>query len=671
MSHLSKIARCLSWHTPRAHRCFACAASQHASRHAVPLIMRSSPARQGATVREPCMARLASTTVGGKATMKSPKVKSSMRTHMCGDVDVTQLGEEATVCGWVKSIRRAQSGLYFVDIKDITGVVQVKVDGSEDLIATAEQLKTEDVVQVTGTVASVPGKDKQRIELATSALNVLNKTLARPFDASNSVPAEMLRLEHRPFDLRRETMQRNILARAKAATAARSVLNEQGFHDIETPTLFKRTPGGASEFLVPTKHRGQFYALVQSPQQYKQMLMVAGFDRYYQFARCYRDEGGRMDRQPEFTQIDIEMSFIEQQDIKDITERIVRAVWQNAINVTLPETFPTMTFADAMHNYGVDKPDTRYEMTLKYADETLSTAIIANVPFWTQVNGAVIGFSAPSTADLFSRKVSDKIVEHGKGIDGPTLVVCRVGADGTLQSSISKWLSDDVQAALIQAMNAKQGDTFFITADTKKNAQAFMGKMRGHVASVLAENNMLFDTPQQEKAFNFLWVVDFPMFEPHELTEGRWQACHHPFTAPHPDDDHLLQTDPTQARAQHFDLVLNGVEIAGGSVRVHDPETQRYILQDILHEDITVFEQVLRSLSSGAPPHGGIAFGFDRLIMLMLSNHEESPASLRDVIAFPKSFSGKEVMSGAPGAVSPQDLAEYHIQVMDDKGNKA
>lgn len=431
--------------------------------------------------------------------------------------------------------------------------------------------------------------------------------------------------------------------------------NQHGFVDVETPTLFKRTPGGAKEFLVPTQEPGKFYSLPQSPQQFKQLLMVGGVDRYFQVARCYRDEGSRPDRQPEFTQVDIEMSFVDQLGIQRLIEGLLRYSWPEEKG-TLPDPFPIMTYAEAMSSYGVDKPDTRFQM--KITDVTaqmrpLSLGFVQEALSKSQ--GCVKAIRVPEGAIHLKEKALDSILQTIRDQYKQDVMAVIVRSDGSWKSPLGKKLTEELQKALAVATGAKAEDLLLLAAGPHDTACTALGKLRLDLASQLEECGVPLRDPN---TFHVFWVVDFPLFLPKEENPEELESAHHPFTAPHPDDMELLCSDPAKVRGQHYDLVLNGNEIGGGSIRIHNSELQLRVLEDILKEDVNLLSHLLQALESGAPPHGGIALGLDRLISVLVGAQ-----SIRDVIAFPKSFRGHDLMSNAPDYVSAEDLQLYHIQV--------
>jgi aspartyl-tRNA synthetase len=585
------------------------------------------------------------------------------RTDYCGLVDRRYLGQSVTLTGWVHR-RRDHGGVIFVDLRDREGLVQVVADPDRAAtFAVAESLRHEFCVRVTGVVRPRPEGTTNaalvsgEIEVLAHEIEVLNAAATPPFSIDDDNLSETVRLTHRVLDLRRPAMQRNLRLRYKAAMATRRYLDAHGFIDIETPILYKSTPEGAREFLVPSRiHHGQFYALPQSPQLFKQMLMVAGFDRYYQIVKCFRDEDLRADRQPEFTQIDIEMSFMDELEIRALMEGLVRTLWKDALGVDLPDPLPVMTYADAIRDYGSDKPDLRVPLKL-----TELTDIMKTVDFKV----------FRSAADLAQGRVAALRVPGGgklsrKEIDDYTAFVAIYGARGLayikvndaaapdetgLQSPIVKFLSRDVLAEILRRTGAANGDLVFFGADRDKVVNDALGALRAKVGH---EHGFA------EAGWRPLWVVDFPMFEYDDERKG-WVARHHPFTAPKDGHGDRLDSDPAHALAKAYDVVMNGWEIGGGSVRIHRPEMQAKVFAALgigADDQRRKFGFLLDALQYGAPPHGGIAFGLDRIVTLMCGAE-----SIRDVIAFPKTQRGQDLLIDTPTAVTEQQLRDLHIRV--------
>jgi aspartyl-tRNA synthetase len=560
-------------------------------------------------------------------------------------------------------------------------------------------LRPESVIQATGVVRLRP-ENMRNAKLATGDVEVLVENLESLNTCAANLPlqvatgselsSEETRLRHRYLDLRRAQLQQNLVLRSEVALATRNFLCGEGFIEIETPTLFKSTPEGAREFLVPTRTRGQFYALTQSPQQYKQLLMVGGLDRYFQLARCYRDEGGRADRQPEFTQIDIEMSFVKQDDLMGLVERMVKKIWTAAGKPLGDTAFPRMAFTEAMHRFGVDKPDTRFGLELQDVHDVVQQS--AFPPFQqalaTGKTGTVRAINAKClAANGFSRKDLDELEKTAKRLGTTPVFVVKVDADRQWKASLAKKLSTAEMEALNERLDAEEGDVLLFSAGAYDAVTSVLGRLRIHCAQLLLAKGFL----QKELApdnFNHLWVVNFPMFERNEDAEDdetvQLSATHHPFTAPTDESavvlDELLRgatdkgsllQDPAavgqllQLRAQHYDLVCNGWELGGGSIRIHEASLQQAVFEEVLTlppAQRQSFEHLLQALSHGAPPHGGIALGLDRLVAILCG-----APSLRDVIAFPKSSTGNELMTSAPGPVATQQLDEYHIQLLERK----
>ncbi len=589
-----------------------------------------------------------------------------MRTTYCGLVSEALMGQTVTLMGWAHR-RRDHGGVIFIDMRDREGLVQVVFDPDRaDSFKIAEDVRNEFCLKVTGVVRARPagtenaGLTSGKIEILAHSLEVLNASVTPPFQIDDENLSETTRLTHRVLDLRRPYMQKNLMLRYRVAMEARKFLDENGFVDIETPMLTKSTPEGARDYLVPSRvHDGAFFALPQSPQLFKQLLMVAGFDRYYQITKCFRDEDLRADRQPEFTQIDIETSFLTEQEIRDMFEGMIRHVFMKALNVDLG-AYPVMKYADAMHLYGSDKPDLRVKLQF-----TELTDVMADVDFKvfstpaTTKGGRVVALCVPGGGAM-SRGEIDAYTEFVKIYGAKGLAWIKVnevakGRDG-LQSPIVKNLHDAAIAKILERTGAKDGDLIFFGADKEKVVNDAIGALRlkvGH--SDFGKKAGLF-----EDRWAPLWVVDFPMFEYDDESE-RWNAVHHPFTAPKDGHEDLMDTDPGKCIAKAYDMVLNGWELGGGSIRIHRADVQSKVFSalNISKEDAQVkFGFLLDALQYGAPPHGGLAFGLDRLVTLMTKAE-----SIRDVIAFPKTQRAQCLLTGAPSLVDEKQLRELHIRL--------
>ncbi len=583
---------------------------------------------------------------------------SKMRSHYCGELSKNEVNQSVTLSGWVHR-RRDLGGLIFLQVRDRSGLIQVVVDPDfNELFATAEQLRNEFVVQVKGQVRARPDEMVNKnmttgeIEVLAQELTILNKAQppAIPID-ENLEASEEQRLKYRYLDLRRPDMAQNMIFRHKVTSAMRRYMDEHGFIDVETPILTKATPEGARDYLVPSRvHKGSFYALPQSPQLFKQLLMMSGFDRYYQIVKCFRDEDLRADRQPEFTQLDIETSFLDQEEVMALMEGLIRHLFQELKGVELP-TFPRMSYAEAMDRYGSDKPDLRTDMELFTVDE-----IVKDVEFKVFAGPAndeqsrVAALRVPGGAQL-SRKQIDEYTNFVGIYGAKGLAWMKVNGQGAenLQSPILKFLGDDKALAIVEKVGAQEGDIIFFGSDTKRVVADAMGALRLKVA---ADLELLRDE------WKPLWVVDFPMFE--EI-DGEIHALHHPFTAPKENDVAAVKANPTETLSKAYDMVLNGSEVGGGSIRIHNQDMQETVF-DILGIDETEqkekFGFLLDALKFGCPPHGGLAFGLDRLVMLMVGAD-----SIRDVIAFPKTTTASCPLTQAPSIVEEKQLDELGIQV--------
>ncbi|MEZ5272848.1 MAG: aspartate--tRNA ligase [Ilumatobacteraceae bacterium] len=576
---------------------------------------------------------------------------TSMRTHQCGELRAEHVGQTVTLTGWVSTRREHGEKLAFVDLRDHSGVTQCVVDNTVDV-------RAEYVLQVTGVVAARPEENVNTklptgaIEIQQCSVVILNAAEPPPFPISERADnvAENTRLQYRYLDIRRERMQKNLRIRAAVNSAIRSAMEAQGFVEVETPMLVPSTPEGAREFIVPSRPQpGSFYALPQSPQLFKQLLMVAGIDRYYQIARCLRDEDLRADRQYEFMQLDAEMSFVEQDDVHTAIGNAVIAAARAAGHET--GEIVKMTWHEAMNRFGVDKPDLRFGMEL-----TELTDVFSATEFKAFAGAACIkGINAAGKAEEYGRNKLDGLTDRAKKMGAKGLVWLKVAADGTFESPVAKFLSEAEAAAVRERLSAQPGDLILIVADQWSTTCEVLGQLR----------NDLGRPPVFEGPYRYLWVVDFPMFVGVDEATGRPKPGHHPFTQPHPDDVHLLETDPMNVRSQAYDLVLNGWELGSGSIRIHQPELQARIF-DLLgideEEQQRKFGFFLNPFRYGAPPHGGFAFGIDRLVAILAGEE-----NIREVIAFPKTQSGADPMTNAPTPVSAKQLDELGIRVLPPK----
>ncbi len=591
------------------------------------------------------------------------------RTHHCNELRPPQIGQTVTLSGWVHS-RRDLGGLIFIDIRDREGRTQTVFDPSDlskELFEQAASLRSECVVSITGKVRARPAGTSNakiptgEVEVGVKELEVLNMAEVLPFPVDDPEVAksvnEELRLQYRYLDLRRPEMARNLRLRSKVATASRVFFDEQGFLEVETPTLFKSTPEGAREFLVPSRvHAGKFYALPQSPQQFKQILMVGGVEKYFQLARCYRDEDLRADRQPEFTQVDIEMSFIEREDIYALIEGLLKRIWKTALNVDIPTPFKRLTFNEALNRYGIDKPDTRYGMELVDFTEEFRASTFKVFSGAIANGGVVKALNAKGLADATQGQI-ETMTEYAKSFGAKGLAFIKV-EKGEWKSPIVKFFNDAEKAALTAKLKIEEGDLILFAADQWLNACEILGKIRGYCADVLKTQGKMTIPADR---YDFLWVIDFPLLA-FDKEQNRWYSSHHPFTAPVTEDIPFLTSDPKKVRGQHYDIVVNGVELGGGSIRIHRPDVQKKVFEEVLQipPDMVQarFGYMLEAFRYGAPPHGGIALGFDRLIAILCNT-----PSIRDVIAFPKTAKGTDLMTDSPAPVEARQLRDLHLEL--------
>ncbi len=590
------------------------------------------------------------------------------RTHHCAQLTSADLGSTASLLGWVDSVRD-HGGILFIDLRDRKGITQVRFDPHVNpaLGAQAAHLKPESVIGVTGTVAARPegtvnaSLPTGQIELAGTELTIHNISETPPFpldDAGGDKVNEDLRLTYRYLDLRRPKMRRNLQVRHRVTKAIRDYFDSQEFIEVETPTLFKSTPEGAREYLVPSRiHPGQFYALSQSPQQFKQILMVAGVERYFQIARCFRDEDQRADRQMEFTQVDVEASFITREGVYSLFEGMLKKVWKDVLDHDLPTPFPRMAFVDAMNRYGVDKPDVRFELELADFTETFRNSAFKVFQSTVSGGGSIKAVNAKGLADVTQGELKN-LEDIAKSLGAKGLAFIKVEG-GEWKSPIVKFFSEAERAELTRRLSISDGDIVFFAAAEWEKACAILGRIRLEAAALLQRRGKL---TLRADDWRFLWVVDFPLMS-YDEEQKRYLATHHPFTAPVVEDTALLDSDPKRVRGQHYDVVLNGMELGGGSIRIHQPALQKKVFEDVLKIPADVVESrfgyMLKAFTYGAPPHGGIAFGLDRMVALICGT-----TSIRDVIAFPKTQKGQDLMAQSPTPVTPKQLQELHIQTV-------
>jgi aspartyl-tRNA synthetase len=583
------------------------------------------------------------------------------RTHDCGALRASDTGNSVVLFGWV-SARRDHGGCVFIDLRDRGGITQIVFEPHVNAEAhtRAGELRSEFCVAISGIVQARGGHRNPNlatgdIEIRAERLAIFSKSETPPFEIGDDAANETIRLKHRYLDLRRPSLQKNFLVRSQIYQTARRHLSQNAFAEIETPFMVKYTPGGARNFLVPSRlNAGQFYALAESPQIFKQLFMVAGFDRYFQIVRCFRDEDLRLDRQPEFTQIDVEMSFVVEEDIYAIMEGLMASLWKDVLGVTLPTPFPRLTYADAMGRYGSDKPDLRFDLPLFDLSDVVRKHEGGGVELLRAATAnptnIVKGWKLPAAAaSKIARSDLDKLEEYVKGFGARGLARARVAAGGAWTQTPMKTMTDALRADINAAADAQEGDLLFFQFGSKKLVNAVLGGLRLHLADKF---NLI-----PKGAWNFSWVTDFPLFE--ESESGHMVAAHHPFTMPFPSDLDRLESDPASVRARAYDLVLNGNEIAGGSIRIHQSDVQARVFRalGLSEEDAHAkFGFLLEAFRYGPPPHGGIAAGLDRLAMLLCGAD-----SLRDVIAFPKTQKGTDLLTEAPSAVAAKQLDELHI----------
>lgn len=587
-------------------------------------------------------------------------MKGLKRSHRCTEVTTANIGQEVTVMGWVQKSRN-KGGIIFVDLRDRSGLLQIIFEESDcgaESFAKAEKLRSEFVIAVTGKVTARSGAANDNlatgaIEVRAESLRTLAESETPPFPVEEGIKTkEELRLKYRYLDLRRPDLQRNIMIRSKVAVLTRAFLAEEGFLEIETPTLIGSTPEGARDYLVPSRvHPGSFYALPQSPQLYKQLLMCSGYDRYFQLARCYRDEDLRADRQPEFTQIDMELSFVDVDDVLEVNERLLKKLFQEICNFEVQLPIQRMTWKEAMDRFGSDKPDLRFGMELKDVSQVVKSCGFAVFQGALEAGGSVRGINAKGQGAMPRKKI-DALVEYAKGFGAKGLAYAAIQEDGTVKSSFAKFMTEEEMDALAAAMDGKPGDLLLFAADRNKVVFDVLGNLRLELARQL---ELL-----KKDEFKFLWVTEFPLLEYSE-EQGRYTAMHHPFTMPMEEDWHLIDENPGAVRAKAYDIVLNGTELGGGSVRIHQSEVQSKMLKVLGFTQEKAEEQfgfLLNAFKYGVPPHAGLAYGLDRVVMLMVGAD-----SIRDVIAFPKVKDASCLMTQAPTPVDKKQLEELSIEL--------
>ena len=595
-------------------------------------------------------------------------MKGLKRTHRCTEVTTANVGQTVTVMGWVQKSRN-KGGIIFVDLRDRSGLLQIIFEQGDDPqrfvgaeeFAKAESLRSEYVIAVVGKVENREGNTNENmatgaIEVRATQLRILSESETPPFQIeADSKTKEELRLKYRYLDLRRPDLQAKIMMRSRVVAKIREFMTNEGFLEIETPILNKSTPEGARDYLVPSRvHPGTFYALPQSPQLFKQLLMCSGFDRYFQIAKCFRDEDLRADRQPEFTQVDMELSFVDVDDVIEVNERLLKAVFKETIGIDVPNPIPRMTWQEAMDRFGSDKPDTRFGMELVNVSDVVAGCGFSVFTSALENGGSVRGINAEGQGEMPRKKI-DALVEFAKGFGAKGLAYIAIQPDGTLKSSFAKFMTEEQMSALVKAMNGKNGDLLLFAADRNKVVWDVLGNLRLEIARNLG----ILDKNQ----YNFLWVTEFPLLEWSD-EENRYVAMHHPFTMPMEEDIPLLDTDPGKVRAKAYDIVLNGTELGGGSVRIHQDDIQEKMFEIIGLSKKTAQERfgfLLTAFKYGVPPHAGLAFGLDRMVMLMTQAD-----SIREVIAFPKVKDASCLMTNAPDYVDDIQLKELGIAVVEE-----
>ena len=595
-------------------------------------------------------------------------MKGLKRTHRCAELGTANIGENVTVMGWVQK-QRNKGGIIFVDLRDRSGILQIifeEADCGSEYFAKAMKLRSEFVIAVEGRVEARSGAVNENlatgaIEVRAKSLRILSESETPPFPIEeNSKTREEVRLKYRFLDLRRPDLQRNLMVRSRVATLTRAFLAEEGFLEIETPTLIKSTPEGARDYLVPSRvHPGSFYALPQSPQLFKQLLMCSGYDRYFQLARCYRDEDLRADRQPEFTQIDMELSFVDVDDVLDVNERLLKKLVKEICNYDLQLPIQRMTGKEAMERFGSDKPDLRFGMELHNVSDVVKDTEFAVFKNALAAGGSVRGINAEGQGHMPRKKI-DALVEFAKGYGAKGLAYLSIQEDGSYKSSFAKFMTEDQLKALVDAMGGKPGDLLLFAADKNKVVFDVLGALRLEIARQL---DLL-----KKDDFKFLWVTEFPLLEYSE-EEGRFVAMHHPFTMPMEEDLDLIDTDPGAVRAKAYDIVLNGTEMGGGSVRIHQADIQEKMFEVLGFSKERAQEQfgfLLEAFKYGVPPHAGLAYGMDRMVMLMVGAD-----SIRDVIAFPKVKDASCLMTEAPAPVDGKQLEELGIGILPQSEEEA